>query len=202
MISPARRTSARRFFTRSSNSPRYFVPATMEERSRDSRRLPRRSSGTCPAAMRWASPSAMAVLPTPGSPMRAGLFFCRRDRIWITRRSSSSRPTTGSKIPAAACLVKSFANCSNSFASPRSVQVRVLFPNRVGPWEVPPMARSSSARRRAGSTPLSVSAWRATHSSCWSIPSSRWAVPTLVPPRRVHSAAARSTTSLQRGVSP
>ena len=25
--------------------------------------------------MRWASPSAMAVLPTPGSPMRQGLFF-------------------------------------------------------------------------------------------------------------------------------
>jgi len=26
--------------------------------------------------MRCASPSTMAVLPTPGSPMRTGLFFC------------------------------------------------------------------------------------------------------------------------------
>ena len=71
MTSPARRTSARRALTRSSNSPRYLVPATMEERSRASSRLPRRSSGTWPAAMRRASPSATAVLPTPGSPMRA-----------------------------------------------------------------------------------------------------------------------------------
>ena len=35
--------------------------------------------------IRCASPSAMAVLPTPGSPMRTGLFLFLRDRIWITR---------------------------------------------------------------------------------------------------------------------
>ena len=29
--------------------------------------------------MRCASPSTMAVLPTPGSPMSTGLFFVRRD---------------------------------------------------------------------------------------------------------------------------
>ena len=34
----------------------------------------------------------MAVLPTPGSPMRTGLFFVRRLRTWMTRRISSSRP--------------------------------------------------------------------------------------------------------------
>ena len=33
------------------------------------------------AAIFCARPSAMAVLPTPGSPMRQGLFFCRRLRI-------------------------------------------------------------------------------------------------------------------------
>ena len=30
----------------------------------------------------------MAVLPTPGSPTKSGLFFRRRQRIWIVRSSS------------------------------------------------------------------------------------------------------------------
>ena len=34
--------------------------------------------------MRWARPSTIAVLPTPGSPMRIGLFLVRRERIWIS----------------------------------------------------------------------------------------------------------------------
>ena len=62
--------------------------------------LSRRPSGTSPSAMRWARPSTMAVLPTPGSPMSTGLFFVLRDRIWITRRISPSRPMTGSSLPA------------------------------------------------------------------------------------------------------
>ena len=56
-------------------------------------------SGTSPATIRCASPSAIAVLPTPGSPISTGLFFVRRERIWITRRISSSRPITGSSLP-------------------------------------------------------------------------------------------------------
>src|ERR1044072_1624971 len=40
----------------------------------------------------------MAVLPTPGSPMRTGLFLVRRDSTWMTRRISSSRPLTGSGL--------------------------------------------------------------------------------------------------------
>ena len=43
----------------------------------------------------------MAVLPTPGSPMRTGLFLVRRDSTWMTRRISSSRPMTGSSLPGA-----------------------------------------------------------------------------------------------------
>ena len=35
-------------------------------------------SGTSPLAMRSASPSAIAVLPTPGSPISTGLFLVRR----------------------------------------------------------------------------------------------------------------------------
>jgi hypothetical protein len=38
--------------------------------------------------MRWASPSAMAVLPTPGSPTSTGLFLVRRPKICTTRSIS------------------------------------------------------------------------------------------------------------------
>ncbi len=51
----------------------------------------------------------MAVLPTPGSPMSTGLFFVLRDRIWMTRRISASRPMTGSSLPAAASATRSTA---------------------------------------------------------------------------------------------
>ena len=48
--------------------------------------------------IRWARPSTIAVLPTPGSPIRTGLFFVRRLRTWMTRRISSSRPITGIEL--------------------------------------------------------------------------------------------------------
>ena len=81
-------TSSMIFLRRSSNSPRYLVPATSEPMSSVSRRLPISVSGTSPEAMRWARPSTIAVLPTPGSPIRAGLFLVRRERIWMTRSIS------------------------------------------------------------------------------------------------------------------
>ena len=65
--------------SRSSNSPRYLAPATMEPRSSAMTRLPLSPSGTSPSMIRLASPSTMAVLPTPGSPISTGLFFVRRD---------------------------------------------------------------------------------------------------------------------------
>ena len=94
------------FLRRSSNSPRYFVPATSEPMSSVRTRLFSSVSGTSPATIRWARPSAMAVLPTPGSPISAGLFFVRRDRIWMTRSISFSRPMTGSSLPARAASVR------------------------------------------------------------------------------------------------
>ena len=54
-----------------------------------------------------AKPSAIAVLPTPGSPIKMGLFFLRRDKIWATRSISFSRPTIGSSLPFSAILVRS-----------------------------------------------------------------------------------------------
>ena len=82
--------------SRSSNSPRYFAPASIAPMSSEMSRLPFKPSGTSPCAIRRAKPSTIAVLPTPGSPIRTGLFFVRRESTWMTRRISSSRPMTGS----------------------------------------------------------------------------------------------------------
>ena len=94
------------FLSRSSNSPRYFVPATSEPMSSVRTRLFASVSGTSLLTIRWASPSAIAVLPTPGSPMSAGLFLVLRERIWMTRSISFSRPMTGSSLPARAASVR------------------------------------------------------------------------------------------------
>ncbi len=108
MISPsASEISFRTAFNRSSNSPRYLAPATIDPMSRPMTRLPCSPSGTSPSTMRWARPSTIAVLPTPGSPMRTGLFLVRRDSTWMIRRISSSRPMTGSMRPWRARAVRS-----------------------------------------------------------------------------------------------
>jgi hypothetical protein len=110
MIEPsAAVTSFSTAFRRSSNSPRYFAPAIRLPMSSDSSFLSFRLSGTSPLTMRRARPSTMAVLPTPGSPIRTGLFLVRRDRTWIVRRISSSRPITGSSLPSRAAAVRSRA---------------------------------------------------------------------------------------------
>ncbi len=70
-------------FRRSSNSPRYFVPAIIPAMSSATRRLSVRVSGTSSFTIRCAIPSTIAVLPTPGSPSNTGLFFVRRERISI-----------------------------------------------------------------------------------------------------------------------
>src|SRR6184192_2928826 len=53
-------SSLRTALRRSSNSPRYFEPATMAPMSSATSRLSRRPSGTSPATMRWARPSTIA----------------------------------------------------------------------------------------------------------------------------------------------
>ena len=111
--------SSRTALSRSSNSPRYFAPATIEARSRAISVLPRRLSGTSPSTIRWARPSTTAVLPTPGSPMMTGLFLVRRLRTWMIRRISASRPITGSSLPERATAVRSvpyFSSAWNEFS--------------------------------------------------------------------------------------
>ena len=94
-------------FNRSSNSPRNFAPAIKEPISRDNTRLPFKPSGTSPLTIRAAKPSTIAVFPTPGSPIKTGLFFVRRCNTWTARRISSSRPITGSSLPSDARAVRS-----------------------------------------------------------------------------------------------
>ncbi len=108
MISPSDfLTSFRTAFRRSSNSPRNLAPAISEPMSRENNVLSLRLSGTSPLMMRWARPSAMAVLPTPGSPMRQGLFLVFRLRMRTTFLISSSRPMTGSSFWFRAISVRS-----------------------------------------------------------------------------------------------
>mmetsp|Transcript_12279 Transcript_12279/g.26554 ORF Transcript_12279/g.26554 Transcript_12279/m.26554 type:complete len:257 (+) Transcript_12279:1405-2175(+) len=101
-------TSSITLLSRSSNSPLIVAPATRAPMSRPMRRHGGlRVSGTSPATIRWAMPSAMAVFPTPGSPISTGLFFVLLLKICIALRISSSLPITGSSFPSSALLVKS-----------------------------------------------------------------------------------------------
>ena len=100
-------TSLSTALSRSSNSPRNFVPATSAPMSRAMTLRSFRLSGTSPETIRCASPSTIAVLPTPGSPIRTGLFLVRRERTCTTRRISASRPMTGSIFPLRASSTRS-----------------------------------------------------------------------------------------------
>ena len=111
MISPSlSTTSFTTPFRRSSNSPWYLAPAIRAPISKEYTVLLFRFSGTSLSTIFWAMPSDMAVLPTPGSPTRIGLFFVLRLRIWRTRRISSSLPITGSNLPCDAMSFKLIAN--------------------------------------------------------------------------------------------
>ena len=68
---------------RPSGGPRTRRGTSRRRSARRCRARPRAgraaTRGRRPTTMRWASPSTIAVLPTPGSPIRTGLFFVRRD---------------------------------------------------------------------------------------------------------------------------
>ena len=108
-------TSFKTAFKRSSNSPRYFAPATKAPKSSSQIRLFFKLPGTSPLMIRCARPSTIAVLPTPGSPIKTGLFFVFRDKIRIIFRTSSSRPITGSTLLSATFFVISRPYFSKTF---------------------------------------------------------------------------------------
>ena len=110
----------------------------------------RSDSGTSPSTIRWARPSTIAVLPTPGSPISTGLFFVRRERTWITRRISSSRPITGSSLPSSAARVRSLPNfasdsyCSSAFSVVARCEPRIWATTSAIAFFVAPLERSAS----------------------------------------------------------
>ena len=98
---------------RSSNSPRYFVPATRLAISSENTVFFSRILGTLPSVIINASPSAIAVLPTPGSPTIMTLFFLRLARTSVISISSSSLPMTGSISPSADFTLRLAQKSSN-----------------------------------------------------------------------------------------
>ena len=154
---------------RSSNSPRYLEPASRAPMSSAITRRSRRLSGMSPATIRWARPSTIAVLPTPGSPISTGLFLVRRDSTWITRRISSSRPITGSSLPCSASAVRSRPN----FSSACIVSSGFGEVTRCGPRtsEIPFRSESRPGRRSLSPEALSVSASRRCSVEMYSSPS-------------------------------
>ena len=112
MILPLFFTSSIAALMRSSKSPLYLVPATILVKSSATTRLSFSSSGTSPCTIFKANPSATAVLPTPGSPIKQGLFLVLLLKIWITRSISTCLPMTGSISPFLASSVKSLPNWS------------------------------------------------------------------------------------------
>ncbi len=141
--------SPRTAFSRSSNSPRYFAPASSAPMSSAHTRLPFSPSGTSPATMRCASPSTMAVFPTPGSPIRTGLFFVLRERTWITRRISSSRPMTGSSLPASARAVRSRPYFSSAWYVPSGSCDVTFCPPRTSWRAASSASRGTTSRARS-----------------------------------------------------
>ncbi len=179
---------------RSSNWPRYLVPATISARSRVMTFLSARISGTLPLAISCARPSTMAVLPTPASPTSTGLFLVRRQRIWMTRLISFLRPMTGSISPLRASSVRSRPNAFSagvltSFLSsgllPRgatsSPPPATLLAAGLSPWPEENWGSSSrkiSLRVRSMSTSSVLSTRAATPSPSRSRPSRMCSVPT------------------------
>ena len=107
-------TSAMTCLSRFSNSPLTPAPAWSRPRSRVRRATFLRAGGTSPSAIRRARPSTTAVLPTPASPVRIGLFWRRRIRMSTIWRTSASRPMTGSISPFLARSVRLMVNWSRA----------------------------------------------------------------------------------------
>ena len=105
---------------RSSKSPRYRVPASNAPISSEKIVVLAKTCGVSPETTLRAKPSAMAVLPTPGSPTKSGLFLRRRHRTCTQRSTSWLRPISGSISPSPALAFKStqyLASADSFFSS-------------------------------------------------------------------------------------
>ena len=148
-------------FRRSSNSPRNFAPAISAPMSSARMRLFFRLSGTSPLMMRWARPSTMAVLPTPGSPMSTGIVLGaplqHLDRCGGSRRRGRS-PDRACRL--AARSVRSMVYFSSAWRLSSAFGSCTFSPPRTS---LDGLLEGASARRRrpsasCASGPLSSSA--------------------------------------------
>ena len=110
-------------------------------------------SGTSPRTILCASPSTMAVLPTPGSPMSTGLFLVLRERILITSRISVSRPITGSSLPALASSVRSLPYFSSALPSSSGGLYCIFIILHLQPRHCTNRARDGQSPRRPADAP-------------------------------------------------
>ena len=85
--------------TFSSKSPRYLDPASNAPTSSEYTSWLRINSGQSPSEIICARPSAIAVLPTPGSPTINTLLLKRLARTFTISSSSLVRPMSGSNLP-------------------------------------------------------------------------------------------------------
>mmetsp|Transcript_29626 Transcript_29626/g.89135 ORF Transcript_29626/g.89135 Transcript_29626/m.89135 type:complete len:375 (-) Transcript_29626:140-1264(-) len=181
--------------SRSSNSPRYLVPATSSAISSVWTRQSRSFLGTSPSAMRCARPSAMAVLPTPGSPTRHGFDLRRRRRICTARAISGLRPTHGSSSSSRAICVRSTP--TDASVVPRSS------PSAPTPTREPLARRASFAMASASastSTPSASSAARPSDASSRATANSKCSERTSSQAMASASATARLKQALDLGV--
>ncbi len=100
----------------------------------------------------------MAVLPTPGSPIRTGLFFVRRCSTWMVRRISSSRPITGSSFPAAARAVRSTVYFSRAWRLSSALGSETFSPPRTSSMAFSSAPRAAPASFRILASPRSSKA--------------------------------------------
>ena len=106
MTLPISCTQDSTFLMRSSNSPRYLLPAIICAMSSAQIWVSLSIGGTSPRAILAANPSASADLPTPGSPMSSGLFFVFLPSTRIMASISALLPMSGSSSPLAAARVR------------------------------------------------------------------------------------------------
>ena len=105
------------FSSLSSNSPRYLAPEISDAKSSSQIVLFFNDDGTSPFTILKASPSTIAVLPTPGSPINTGLFLVLLVNILVIERISSSLPITGSIFPFLAYSTMSLPYFFSTFSS-------------------------------------------------------------------------------------
>ena len=132
-------TSSITWRSRFSNSPFMLAPACNKPMSSTCSDTSFNCGGTSPRARRSAKPSTTAVLPTPASPVRMGLFWRRRIRMSTICRISSSRPATGSSSPFLARSVRSVAKRFSASCLP-------IAAGAIAPLASPGAARVDAAR--------------------------------------------------------